>query len=116
MVRWLRRKADKNKSKVIKDDAVSDAVPPDEEVTEQVSTETAKATSRKMSAGIFTALMIFVAIPLPGTGAWTGALVASLFGLPRRLSLLSILLGVIVAGVIMCLASYGILGFLSFLL
>ena len=61
-------------------------------------------------------LFLFVAIPLPGTGAWTGALVASLFGLPRRLSLLSILLGVIIAGVIMCLASYGVLGFLSFLL
>lgn len=71
---------------------------------------------RRMTATIFTALMLFVAIPLPGTGAWTGSLVAALFCLPKRLSMLSIALGVLISGVIMCLASYGVLGFLSFLI
>ena len=60
--------------------------------------------------------MLFVAIPLPGTGAWTGSLVASLFGLPKRSSFLAVTLGVLISGVIMCLASYGVLGFLNFLL
>ncbi|MFH1862700.1 MAG: small multi-drug export protein [bacterium] len=45
-------------------------------------------------------LMIFVGIPLPGTGAWTGALAAFIFGIPFPLALISILLGVILAGVL----------------
>jgi uncharacterized membrane protein len=45
-------------------------------------------------------LMAFVAIPLPGTGAWTGALIAFLFGLDYRKSLLIIAIGVLIAGVI----------------
>ena len=69
-----------------------------------------------MTAGAFAALMLFVALPLPGTGAWTGALVAALFDLPKRHSLLAIFSGVLICGVIMSLASYGVLGFLSFLL
>ena len=71
---------------------------------------------RPMSAAIFTALMFFVAVPLPGTGAWTGALVASLFNFPRRRSLASIFFGVLISGAVMTLASYGVVGFLSFLL
>jgi uncharacterized membrane protein len=47
-------------------------------------------------------LMAFVAIPLPGTGAWTGALVAFLFGLDFKKSLLVIAIGVFIAGVIVC--------------
>ena len=73
-------------------------------------------TKRKMSKAIFIALLLFVAIPAPGTGGWTGALIASLFDLPKKWSFLSIFLGVLLCGVIMCLASYGVLGFLSFLL
>ena len=69
----------------------------------------------KMSVGTFIALMLFVLIPAPGTGAWTGALVASLFGFSRIKSFAAIALGVLGCGVIMCLASYGVLGFLSFL-
>ena len=69
-----------------------------------------------LKGGAFIALMMFVAIPLPGTGAWTGSLVAALFNLPKRSSLLAISLGVMICGVIMCLASYGVLGFLKFLL
>ena len=45
-------------------------------------------------------LMAFVAIPLPGTGAWTGALIAFLFGLDFKKSLLIIAIGVLIAGVI----------------
>ena len=68
-----------------------------------------------MTRGVFIALMLFVAIPAPGTGAWTGGLIASLFNLPRKASFFAILLGVLLSGVVMCLASYGVLGFLSFL-
>ena len=70
----------------------------------------------RMSAATFLGLMLFVLLPLPGTGAWTGALVASLFNFPKAKSLLSIAIGVMGCGIIMCLASYGVLGFLSFLL
>ena len=61
-------------------------------------------------------LFLFVAIPLPGTGAWTGALVASLFDMDKKKASLSIFGGVITAGFIMTLISQGVLGFLSFLL
>ncbi len=54
-------------------------------------------------------LFLFVAIPLPGTGAWTGSLLAVLFRLKRGKSLLFIFLGVITAGFIMSLISYGVL-------
>ena len=89
-------------------------------VTEVADTDRKSAprvkTKRKMSKAIFIALLLFVAIPAPGTGGWTGALIASLFDLPKKWSFLSIFLGVLLCGVIMCLASYGVLGFLSFLL
>lgn len=55
-------------------------------------------------------LFLFVAIPLPGTGAWTGSLLAVLLGLNRKRSLLVILLGVMTAGLIMTLVSYGVIG------
>ncbi|MFC1967275.1 COG2426 family protein [Chloroflexota bacterium] len=50
-------------------------------------------------------LALFVAIPLPITGAWTGSILAVLFGLKRRTSLLSITVGVILAGVIVTIAT-----------
>ena len=58
----------------------------------------------------FLALTLFVAVPIPGTGAWTGSLIAWTLGLNRKKSILSIGLGVIIAGVLMLL---GTLGFLS---
>ena len=73
----------------------------------------AKNSVRPMTKGIFIALMLFVAIPIPGTGAWTGSLIAALFNLPKRSSFLSVLLGVLISGVIMTLASYGVVGFLD---
>ena len=59
------------------------------------------------------ALLLFVGIPLPGTGAWTGSLIAALFGIRMKYSLPAIFAGVLLAGAIMTFASYGFLGFLS---
>ena len=61
-------------------------------------------------------LFVFVALPLPGTGAWTGSLVAALMEMRLKHSLISVFCGVVVAGVILTLISYGALGFLQFLL
>lgn len=52
-------------------------------------------------------LLLFVAIPLPGTGAWTGALAASVLGIRKKRAILSIFAGVIIAGFIMTAVSYG---------
>ena len=56
--------------------------------------------------GAFIALMLFVGIPIPGTGAWSGALGASLIGMRFRDAMIAIFLGVIMAGIIMATASY----------
>lgn len=53
-------------------------------------------------------LLLFVGIPLPGTGAWTGSLVAALFHFKLKDAVLAILGGIVLATVIMCLISYGI--------
>ncbi len=58
----------------------------------------------------FWGLVAFVGIPLPGTGAWTGALVASLLHMKLQKSFPAILLGIAVATIIMSLLSYGLLG------
>ena len=55
-------------------------------------------------------LFLFVAIPLPGTGAWSGALIATLLKMPKTKALMSIFAGVVVAGFIMLLTSQGVLG------
>ena len=112
LVLRLRKKANKHSARVLGKDTAQEA-PEVDEVTLLNSKESAKSIG--MTRGVFLALFLFVAVPLPGTGAWTGSLVASLFNLPKRWSFLAILLGVIVAGIIMCLASYGVLGFLEFL-
>ena len=61
-------------------------------------------------------LMLFVGIPLPGTGAWTGALVAAMMDMRMKYALPSIFAGIIMAAVIVTVAAYGSVGFLSFLL
>lgn len=76
----------------------------------------AKKHSEKIVRSAFWGLLLFVMIPCPGTGAWTGSLVAALFNLPKRRAFLAVALGVLGCAVIMTLASYGVLGFLSFLL
>ena len=55
------------------------------------------------NTGIFWALLIFVGIPLPGTGAWTGTLAASFLKLDFKTSIFAVTLGVILAGIIMSL-------------
>lgn len=64
--------------------------------------------------GLFLALMLFVGIPLPGTGAWTGTLGASFLNMGFRSTTLAVSLGVVLAGVIMGLASMGVFGALGF--
>ena len=58
----------------------------------------------------FWGLVLFVGIPLPGTGAWTGSLVAALLHIPRRKTFLACILGVLFASCIMTVVSYGVLG------
>ncbi len=58
-------------------------------------------------------LFIFVGIPLPGTGAWTGALIADLLDIRIKHSLPVITLGVICAGIIISILSYGLLGLIG---
>ena len=53
-------------------------------------------------------LFVLVAIPLPGTGAWTGALVAAMFNLRLKNAIPAIFLGVVAAGIVMTILSYGV--------
>ena len=55
-------------------------------------------------------LVLFVGIPLPGTGAWTGCLAASVLEMNRRKSFIAVMLGIFMASIIMMILSYGILG------
>jgi uncharacterized membrane protein len=63
--------------------------------------------------GLPWALLLFVGIPLPGTGAWTGTLAASLLDMDFKSSVLACMGGVLLAGIIMGLASTGVLGALG---
>ena len=55
-------------------------------------------------------LLVFVAIPAPGTGAWTGSLAAALLDLEKGKSFIAVICGVLTAGIIMGIVSYGLLG------
>ena len=69
---------------------------------------------RKLDAsagrGLYWALFIFVGIPLPGTGAWTGTLAASFLDLDFKKTIVAVMCGVVLAGIIMAIFSYGVLG------
>ena len=65
---------------------------------------------KKAGKGLFVALLLFVGIPLPGTGAWTGTLAASILDMDFKTSVIAVMFGVILAGVIMALATSGLLG------
>lgn len=65
---------------------------------------------QKAGRGLFVALLLFVGIPVPGTGAWTGTLAASLLDMDFKSSVIAVLLGVVLAGVIMGLVSAGLFG------
>lgn len=64
----------------------------------------------KAGRGLYLALLLFVGIPLPGTGAWTGTLAASFLNMDFRKSVVCVLLGVLLAGAIMLAASLGVFG------
>jgi len=55
-------------------------------------------------------LFLFVGIPLPGTGAWMGCLIAALLGMDKKKTAIAAIAGVVLAGIIMLIFSYGILG------
>jgi len=64
----------------------------------------------KAGRGLYWALLLFVGIPIPGTGAWTGTLAASILNMDFKKSVLFVLLGVLLAGAIMLAASLGVFG------
>ena len=66
----------------------------------------------KAGRGLFLALLLFVGIPLPGTGAWTGTLAASILDMDFKSSVLAVMLGVLLAGIIMMCVSFGVFGIL----
>ena len=68
-----------------------------------------QALQAKAGNGLFIALLLFVGIPIPGTGAWTGTLAASILDMDFKHSIVAVMLGVCLAGVIM-----GTISFLGF--
>lgn len=62
----------------------------------------------KVGRGMFVALLLFVGIPLPGTGAWTGTLAASLLDMKFKETVIAVMLGVLLAGCIMMAGSLGL--------
>ena len=67
----------------------------------------------KAGRGLFLALLLFVGIPLPGTGAWTGTLAASFLDMDFKSSVIAVMGGVLLAGIIMGLGSAGVFGALT---
>ena len=67
-----------------------------------------KLVAKTGRGGVFVALMLFVGIPIPGTGAWTGTLAASFLDLGFKTTVVAVSLGVVIAGIIMALASTGV--------
>lgn len=68
-----------------------------------------KLTAKTGKGGLFMALLLFVGVPLPGTGAWTGTLAASFLNMGIKSTALSVSLGVVLAGIIMAVGSTGVL-------
>ena len=68
-----------------------------------------KLVAKTGRGGLFLALLLFVGIPIPGTGAWTGTLAASFLNMGIKSTALSVSLGVILAGIIMAVTSTGVL-------
>lgn len=67
----------------------------------------------KAGRGLFVALFLFVGIPLPGTGAWTGTLAASLLDMKFKETVIAVVLGVLLAGLIMMAVSLGAFSFVG---
>ena len=73
-----------------------------------------KLVAKAGRGGLFIALMLFVGIPLPGTGAWTGTLAASFLNMGIKSTVLAVVLGVIIAGIIMAVATTGVFSVFGF--
>lgn len=67
---------------------------------------------QRVSKYKYLGLMLFVAIPLPGTGAWTGSLAAAFLDMPLRKAIPSVIVGVLIAGMAISILSYGIVSLL----
>ena len=63
--------------------------------------------------GLYVALFLFVGIPVPGTGVWVGTLAASILNMDFKKSIISVMCGVILAGIIMGIISFGVKGIIS---
>lgn len=113
VIQWVREKADKAFLKMQKYKEKQEEAPTLDPLPDAPS-HTEEKGAKKLSLGAFLGLLLFVMIPLPGTGAWTGSLVASLFDFPKRQSFLAITLGVLGACVIMTLASEGVVSAFRF--
>ena len=73
-----------------------------------------KLVAKAGRGGLFVALLLFVGIPLPGTGAWTGTLAASFLNMGFKSTTAAVSLGVVMAGVIMAVTSSGLFAVLGF--
>lgn len=82
-------------------------------VADWMERKTEKNKEKIMKYEVF-GLLLFVAIPLPGTGGWTGALVAAMLDMPMKKSLPTIVIGVLIAGFIMSAVTYGLPALLGF--
>ena len=67
-----------------------------------------KKLEKKASKGLYWALMLFVGIPVPGTGAWTGTLAASILDLDFKKTIIAVICGVLLAGLIVMAVSFGL--------
>jgi uncharacterized membrane protein len=67
-----------------------------------------KKLAAKAGKGLYWALFLFVGIPLPGTGAWTGTLAASILNMDFKKSVIAVMAGVLLAGLIMMAVSFGL--------
>lgn len=92
---WMRRKSDKLNSVVDKMEAKADK------------------NKEKVLKYAFWGLALFVGIPLPGTGGWTGALVAAMLDMPLKKAFPAVIVGVLIAGVVVACVSYGALAIFS---
>ena len=72
-----------------------------------------KLTKKAGRYGVIIALMLFVGIPIPGTGAWTGTLGASFINMGFKSTVVAVCIGVVIAGVIMALVSFGLFSFIG---
>lgn len=72
----------------------------------------AEKNREKVMKGEFWALLAFVAIPLPGTGAWTGSMIAAVLNIRMKRAISPILVGVVIAGLLIVLATSGVISWI----